>query len=256
MTVHRPFITLFLLLLCRFAVPDATGSERRSGREHAGGLPEFEEVMANARSRLPDSPLLIEARLLTAQRVGVPEQVCRVRIMLALGREPPEARYTMLDASGEPLEQMTIAWGLKTAPQISYEKGSPLQPAPAPQLDEPVRETDIRWNDLTLAFLWWPHGAVAGTENRRGRNCIVVDFEQDCSTKRLWIDDDEFMIVHAEEFDPEGNRLRRLYVKSIGRIAGGWMVRDIEIRRYPSMARTLLRIDDIAEGLPPGSPAD
>ena len=62
---------------------------------------------------------------------------------------------------------------------------------------------------------------------------------------RVWIDESLFMLIQMEEYDSHHRRKRRLSVKKIKKISDIWMVKDMEVRSYPSKHRTLLCIDDI-----------
>ncbi len=169
-----------------------------------------------------------------------------VEIMLSLDGDPPIARYSIMDLFGESLEEMTVMRKLDSDAEIRFSSGKPLKPARAPGMDEAIRGTDITWNDLTLSFLWWRDGRLAGRESLRGRDCIMVDFMHSGST-RLWVDDKLFMIIQAEEYDEAGSRTRRLSVKNIKKIGDVWMLKDLEVRQYPSMHRTLLRVDEVIQ---------
>ncbi|MFC1461244.1 outer membrane lipoprotein-sorting protein [Verrucomicrobiota bacterium] len=227
-------------------------------------LPEAKDVLSKVRARMPGRPLLIKGRLLSGKRVGRMEKACYVDALLHLGQEPATARYTVTDLFGTPAEQLTVIRNPDLTPELRYEKGYPLKSAPAPDLDGAIQGTDITWNDLTLSFLWWQNGTVIGRENRRSRDCVILEFalplhhqvknnngiQQSAGsaarpTVRLWIDEKLFMIIQMEEYDAKGNRLRRLSVKKIKKIADTWMVKDMEVRTYPSRHRTLLRIDNI-----------
>ncbi len=249
MIIKQDLRRLFVLfLLCNallgsaVSTPDKTESSR-----HAH--PEFVYVMSRVREQLPQNPLLIAGRLLRAPRTGAPEPVCLVNITLLLGQSPPTARYSINDMFGDPIEQVTIKRKPDLSSEILYETGSPPAPAPAPDLREAIHESGITWSDLSMSFLWRNDGMVAGSDSVRGRDCIVVEFAQpgDKGLLRLWIDNKLFMAIQAEEYDASGTRVRRLSVKSIKKINETWVIKDMEVRRYPSMERTLLRIDDVQQ---------
>ncbi len=240
-------------LVTAFAVSSALADGPPTSNEPlpAGPRSDADGIMAAVRSMLPESPFIIRGRLLTSDRVGRPEPVCMVELSLALGKDPPVARYSVMNLFGEKIEEMTVTRGQGSDPKIAYRKGG--LPAPAPAMREPVHGTGITWNDLTLSFLWWSGGYVAGRESVRGRDCVIVEFD-DATSTRLWIDNKLFMIIQAEEYDADGSRIRRLSVKNIKKIGDVWMLKDLEVRRYPSMARTLLRVDEVLrEGEAPDS---
>ena len=57
-----------------------------------------------------------------------------------------------------------------------YAKGRPLQSAPAPAGDSLIGGSDVTWNDLSLAFLWWTDGVITGRELLLERECLVLEF--------------------------------------------------------------------------------
>ncbi len=236
--------TAFLLIVLGAVMAIANEPRTVAALADAGSRPDADRMMEMVRSMLPDSPVVIRGRLLTADRVGRPEPVCMVELSLSLGDDPPVARYSIMDLFGEKLEEMTVTRGHGSSPEIAYGSGSPPVAAQAPAMRDAIRGTDITWNDLTLSFLWWSGARIAGRESVRGRDCVIIAFDDSVST-RLWIDEKLFMIIQAEEYNSGGTRTRRLSVKNIKKIGDVWMLKDMEVRRYPSMARTLLRVDEV-----------
>ena len=133
-------------------------------------LPGVDELMQNLLARLPTKPVLISGELLTSQDDGEPK---RLTISIQL-RYPREATYTVGDAFGKALEQMTV---LRDGERVSYlyVTGDPMKGAPAPSLDQPIQNTAMSWMDLTLGFLWWNGGRIIGQEENRGQPCYVLD---------------------------------------------------------------------------------
>lgn len=74
------------------------------------------------------------------------------------------------------------------------------------------------------------------------------------ASMRLWIDDHLVVLIQMEEYDAEGTRLRRLSVKNFKKIAEVWMIKNMDIRRYPSGHRTQIRIDDVITGAASNAP--
>ncbi len=271
---HLVFLTTALFLLaCPAFISRAGPDKPPSDDKNPASLPPAEDVLRKVRTQLPTEPLLIKGRLLCGKRLGILEKAYYVDTFLELGQNPMSARYTLRDMFGTPVEQLTIIRKPDQAPVFKYEKGYPLQPAPVPDLYSAIKGTQITWNDLNLSFLWWQNGTTIGRENRLGRDCIIIEFASPVhktnglesarsetqvglerprraeSTVRLWIDEHLLLLIQMEEYDAQGNRQRRLSVKKIKKISDLWMIKDMEIRSYPSKHRTILRIDDITKGL-------
>ena len=225
-------------------------------------LPSAEDILMKARMRIPGEPLLIKGRLLTGKRLGTLEKAFYLEAVLKLGSKPVSAQYTLRDIFGTPIKRLTIVRRPNEAPEFHYETGHPLQPTSTPDLHCAIEGTNITWSDLSLSFLWWQSGTTIGSEKCRGRSCVILEFTSEdrnlseeshgpgsktgtCPTVRLWIDEKLFMLIQMEEYDAHAKRQRRLSVKKLKKIDDLWMVKEMEIRSYPSKHRTVLRIDDI-----------
>ncbi len=222
-------------------------------------------LLAQVRAAIPKKSLQIKGKLMKGERIGRLKPALLFEARLEWGQTPPTARYTLSDSFGTPLARLTIIRPTDRAPEFRYEQGQPFRPAPTPDLNQPVENTDITWNDLSLSFLWWPNGRVMGRDNIRGRDCNVIEIPippaaaiPAAGTKapsprpadagaciRLWIDDQLTALIQMEEYNAEGKLLRRLSVKNFKKIADQWMIKNMDIRRYPSRHRTQVRIEDV-----------
>ena len=114
-----------------------------------------------------------------------------------------------------------------------------------------IQETDVTWIDLSLSFLWWRGGQTVGAEKIKGRFCYVVDLPipegsaMGLAGVRLWIDPQAHVMMRAAAMDMAGQMMRRLEVKSLKKIDEIWMVKDLEIRSYPSRHKTMLRVRSV-----------
>jgi len=209
-------------------------------------LPPAMEILAQVRSNFPQEPLLIKGQILSGGRIGKLERACYIETLLDLGGDPATVCYKISDAFGTPLEQMTISIAEGCEAEFEYERGNPLQPAKAPPPAEVIRDTDVTWNDLSLLFLWRTDGRTLRAENLRGRDCYVLAFPRpDGGTKTIWIDTQMLMLIQMEDADRAGSLQRRMTVKNIKKISERWMIRNMEIRDYPSLHHTLIRIDEV-----------
>lgn len=208
-------------------------------------LPSVDELMQNLLARLPSKPISISGELLTT-----PEQGEKTRLTIAIQlRYPREATYTIGDAFGKPLEQLTV---LRDGKRVSflYLGGDPMRGAPAPTLDQPIQNTAMSWMDLTLGFLWWEGGRIIGQEENRGQPCYVLDRHAPTgamapyASMRIWVDTRVSMLLEAVGHDKLENPLRRLSVKSFKKINHEWMVKDLEVENLATHAVTILRVRD------------
>lgn len=221
-------------------------------------MPEAQALLDGVVARLPQDPLLIEGDLVVRKPRGVVTQTLRFEMRLEWGRSPARAQYTIRDAFGAELERMTLVRHAGGRLVVQYARGNPLQEAPPPPLDDPIQDTDLSWSDLTLAFLWWPGAMLTGEDTIRNRPCYVVEvpaphdggaqaLDRACSAVALWVDRDLSMLLQAEARDADGNPIRTLWVKSFKKTNERWMIKDMEVQRYPLTHRTRLRVERFKE---------
>ena len=213
-------------------------------------LPPATEILAQARAGLPRQALRVKGQIMSGGRLGKLERSGHIEMYLDFGADPAIVRYKISDAFGDPLEQMTISMSEDCEVEFEYESGNPLKPAPAPPPTGSILHTDVTWGDLSLLFLWRPDGQTAREESLRGRDCYVIEFPDNAgvNSKTIWIDMQMLMLIQMEDTDRAGKLQRRLTVKNIKQISDQWMIKNLEIRSYPSFHHTLIRIDDVVAG--------
>jgi hypothetical protein len=244
----------------------------------AAPMPDAQALLDGVVARLPQEPLLIAGDLVVRKPRGLVTQTLRFEMRLEWGRIPARAQYTIRDSFGAELEQLTLVRHEGGRLIVQYAHGSPLVEAPPPPLDNPIQNSDLSWSDLTLAFLWWPGAVLEGEDTIRNRPCYVVEVpappsaattsvDRACASVALWVDRDLSMLLQAEARDAEGDPIRTLWVKSFKKTNERWMIKDMEVQRYPLTHRTRLRVerftdikdsaptaeDSVADPLPPDS---
>lgn len=222
-------------------------------------MPPASEILAQVRANLPRQSLRFKGQIMSGGRLGKLERSGHIEMFLDFGADPAIARYKISDAFGASLEQMTISMGEDCEVEFEYERGNPLKPAPAPPPSGSILLTDVTWSDLSLLFLWRTDGQTAREETLRGRDCYVIEFPgnavlienrkskiENCQV--AWIDAQLLVLLQMEETDGDGIPQRRLTVKNIKQISDQWMIKNLEIRSYPSLHHTLIRIDEVVHG--------
>ena len=219
-------------------------------------LPPAMEILAQVRASLPREALLIKGQILSGGRLGKLERVCYIEMFLDFGADPAIVRYKISDAFGTPLEQMTISMTEGGETEYEYETGNPFKSASAPQPTGVIRNTDVTWNDLCLLFLWRSDGRTAREENLRGRDCYILEFPANAvliqNRQVVWIDMQMLVLIQMEELDSDGRLQRRMIVKNIKKISDQWMIKNLEIRAYPSLHHTLIKVDEVGGRAEPG----
>ncbi|MDD5483419.1 MAG: outer membrane lipoprotein-sorting protein [Kiritimatiellae bacterium] len=235
--------------------------------ERTAPLPPAAEILAQARANLPREELFIKGQILSGGRIGKLERAGYIEITLKFTEDSAKALYKISDAFGTTDEQMIISMNKGAAPLFAYRRGNPLQPAAAPAADKFIRDTDVTWNDLGLLFLWRTDGRTLRSENLRGRDCYVIEFpgqtdpaaanheSRIANSKVIWIDAQLLMLIQMEDIDRDGKLQRRMAVKNIKKISERWMIKNMEIRSYPSLHHTLIRIDELSSAVQNQPPA-
>lgn len=220
--------------------------------------PPASQLLAEVVARLPREPLQVNGEMIVRRWRGVVERSFKFDMSLQWGAEPAVAVYTIRNAFGSSLEQMTVRRAAGELPRFEYAAGDPPAAAPLPGLYDAVQQTDVSWTDLALSFLWWQGGSVIATNEVRGRRCFVVEVPAPAAAKaagdgtatpyhsvRLWIDAEIRMLLQAEGLDANDHAIRRLWVKSFKKVNGAWMIKDLEVQQVDTGHRTKLLILDV-----------
>lgn len=184
------------------------------------------------------------------RRRGIPINTYGFDLTARWGDQTPQSQYTISDSLGRPLERLTLVHG--PDPVVEYESGDPLTKQPFTSLARPIQNTDITWMDLTLSFLWWQKATFEEEDSVKGFDCYVIratapEDVDDVVYKsvRVWISKKAGMMLRAEGLDANGKPIRRLWINSVQKIDDAYMIKDMEIQKYPTRQRTKLTIDTV-----------
>jgi hypothetical protein len=61
---------------------------------------------------------------------------------------------------------------------------------------------------------------------------------------RIWVDKQMKCIMQAEQLNPQGDTVRRMWVQRVKKMDERWMIRHMEIETIGSGHRTKLLVDD------------
>jgi hypothetical protein len=117
------------------------------------------------------------------------------------------------------------------------------------QIMAPFADSDFWIADLGLEFFHWPEQKVIKHEERRTRECTVLESTNPdpsaggYSHVDSWIDDESHGIVHAEAYDANGKLLKVFDPKSFKKVNGQWELQDMEIRNVQTGSRTWIKFD-------------
>lgn len=205
--------------------------------------------LAAAVSIFPVEPVNLFGSLIVRRQSGQIVREVPFAISLDWGAATPTAEYVLMDSFGRNLlsARVTRAHGGETSIVCQGADGEVL---PTPQLSAQILGTDITWLDITLAYLWWKDATILEPEHFKGSLCDVVEVRpptpiENCSSVKLWIDRKHAFLRQAEQRGPGGERIRWMWVASVGKIGGRWMIRNLEVKRPGTGLQTKLHVDDL-----------
>ncbi|MBL7076447.1 MAG: outer membrane lipoprotein-sorting protein [Kiritimatiellae bacterium] len=197
--------------------------------------------------RFPRDPLDIHGEMVVRKRRGVELSRVTFNMEVDWGADPARFRYRVLDDEGDVRRELLLQLRPGGRPEVTRGTGEEMA------LDSVIESTDLTWADLSLSFLWWRGGRIVGTDQAKGRDCYLVDVPAPAwgvdstgySRVRLWVDQSLHMLLRADGFDENGKHVRSLWVRSLKKTEGRWMIKDMEVQGYPSIHRTRLRIHSV-----------
>ncbi len=215
-------------------------------------LPDAVTLLSEIRARLPARPVTLRGHLITCDSDDNEKGTQRIEIRFQPGAgESLDALYILNDAFGRELERVQVTRPRQAgAPAIRAFRGDPPVPAPQADWSAPITGATVSWMDLMLGFLWWPDARTIGRQEVKDQDCYVVDIRAppnsgaSYTVVRLWVEIRARMMLRAEGFDTAGRRLRQITIKSVRKVDGQWMVKDLEIANLENGERTRLRVDE------------
>lgn len=209
------------------------------------------EVLRRATSLFPSEPLELFGSLILRKQSGVIVKELPFSMALDWGATPATAKYAIMDAFGRNMAELSVTRSAKGDMTLDYRDGDGNQTTP-PSLSSSIFGTDITWLDITFAYLWWSDATLVGSETYKGSLCDIVEVHppsriEGCSAVRLWIDRKHGFLRQAEQIGDDGDKVRWMWVASVGKINGRWMIRNLEVKRPGTGMQTKLHVDDLEQ---------
>jgi hypothetical protein len=136
---------------------------------------------------------------------------------------------------------------------LTDQKAAGQQVLSGSRLSQPVRGTDITYEDLSLRFIYWKNAKYEGEQRVRTITCSIVlvqpsTHNTEYGSVRLWIAKDRGALIKAEGFDWQGKPIKRFEVISGQQIEGKTIFKQIRIERLDPqngkvLSRTYLELD-------------
>ena len=226
-----------------------------------GGDAAAEEQMARVRLSMPDVPLELEASIRVLDANGRGLKTVNAGARLTPQEDGRTARYTLFDAFGGVLEEMTVVLGHGRA-EFSYAQGDPPRAAPLPDLFGPIEGSEISWMELSFSCFWWPDPKIVGTEKVANRwDCQIVEiacppeYPGGWSRVRLWVAPAYNAVVRGEAWR-DGQAVKRFEVKSVKKLRQIYMIGDMEVKNLETGARARLKVGKMKMLSPDYTPAE
>lgn len=207
------------------------------------------DVLYGTLSRLPAEPVRIAGSLILRKRHGIVVKEVPYAIDLRWGESPAKATYRLFDGFGRPLRTLEVSRFADGRLTTAVTDGDGNTNAP-PALTDAVEGTDITWLDITLSYLWWKDAELSGEDTFRGALCDIVVVRPPepiagCASMRLWVDRRRGFLRQAEQINEKGERVRWMWVASVGKINDRWMIRNMEVKRPNTGVMTKLHVETL-----------
>ncbi|MCG8602575.1 MAG: outer membrane lipoprotein-sorting protein [Verrucomicrobiales bacterium] len=113
--------------------------------------------------------------------------------------------------------------------------GKELQAVSPSKYAQPIRGTDVTYDDLSMRFLYWPNAQIVGHDKLKQRECWIVRVlapRGDAgayATVDIWIDKGSGGMMKMIGFNSQGRPIRRFEVLHGKKFGDIWMVDEMRI---------------------------
>lgn len=110
---------------------------------------------------------------------------------------------------------------------------------PLERYSQRVRGSDIVYEDIAMRFLYWPAPMHLQIEKAKGGpawkiRCVNPDANGPYSIVDVWVSQESGALVRMNGFDSKRRLIKSYEVESVQRFKGGWMLRMMNVRTYPT----------------------
>lgn len=141
----------------------------------------------------------------------------------------------------DPEQTIELVLGAESS-ELRERRGGGSAPVKTARFDEPVRGTNLTYEDLALRLLYWPRPKLLGEESIRTLRSWKIELQapkgqSQYGVARVWIDQASGAIVRMEGYDRQGRLTKRFEVISGQKIAGRWMLKTMRIESIDPATR-------------------
>jgi hypothetical protein len=144
-----------------------------------------------------------------------------------------------------PKESLTLDLG-ETGSQLRDATQAGSQRLTGSRLLQPVRNSDLTYEDLSLRFIYWRRAVIEGEQSIKTVPCWVILVQPAAGTDsqygsvRLWVQKEGGALMRAEGFDRQGQLIKRFELVSGQRIGGKWWLKQMRIERLDPQTRRVI----------------
>ncbi|MBV9998788.1 MAG: outer membrane lipoprotein-sorting protein [Verrucomicrobia bacterium] len=144
-----------------------------------------------------------------------------------------------------PRESLTLDLG-ETGSQLRDETQAGSQRLTGSRLLQPVRNSDLTYEDLSLRFIYWRRATVEGEQPVKTVSCWIIlvqppgGSESQYGSVRLWVQKDGGALMRAEGFNRQGQLIKRFELISGQRIGGKWWLKQMRIEQLDPQTRRII----------------
>ncbi|MCL1910219.1 MAG: outer membrane lipoprotein-sorting protein [Kiritimatiellaeota bacterium] len=210
---------------------------------------EAEMLLWSCVSRLPSEPYTFTGDIVMRKAYGVELKRLKFKSTICWNPDFAFAKYEIYSEKNVLLETVR-AERCGRVQTLTRTVGAARAPAPAPNVNDSIQGTDVTWLDAMMDFVWWGNPVMDGSEKIKGRKSEILKvFPSEpvpgCAYVRLWIDAEQQAVLQATQHDDKGRTTRKMWVRSIQKIDGQWVVKDIEVETPGTGHRTKIHVDDV-----------
>ena len=154
------------------------------------------------------------------------------KIPFRLTLDPGEIKYEFFN----PDQTLVLQLGDNASHLVEITKSGTQKVVTDAQFDKKVRGTEITYEDLAMRFLYWPVAKIVGHDIMLTRNCWKLRVEPGNPKNSqygyvlLWIEKQSGALVQIETYDRAGVLLKRFEVKSVQKLNGGYILKQMRIQ--------------------------
>lgn len=126
--------------------------------------------------------------------------------------------------------------------EVAAGKDGPVDPS---RYGEPIRGTDVTYDDLSMRFLYWPAARIIGEEKVKTRECWIVEVRNpdgagQYGTVRVWVDKGSGGMMTMVGYNNQGRAIRVFEVLHGKKIEDIWMVDQMRVETFDPESRKRL----------------